>query len=293
MPAPSQYEQGWADAVEASLVAAGHPVKWPVDPPDPPDPPTLKIPPTKPYAPTPTFKDSGSFRFETSNVDTGQRWVDADYIAHGMPYLYSDAVTGNHDHAWWVPGDRQGYAAGYAFLYDKHPNPLPEPFATEHGPVQRDPDEGHFIGRVTVARPPDAAYSKVNDVYMEEGQRYYDGDLYTGGGQEIPDEDAWAVSKSDFVYENDTRPGQKIRVGMWRERPKGVFEIADIRDFTTLKTYAPPASIKFRVIPEITESPDGQGNRVAVVMFENNIPGTLFYYDAMANGLVTVEIDGA
>lgn len=285
MTAPAEYEQGWADAVEASLAAAGHPVAWPPAPVGPPP-----IPPTLPYAPTPTFKDSGSFKFETSNVDTGQRWVDAEYIAHGMPYLYSEAVPGNHDHAWWVPGDREGYRVAYAFMYDKHPNPLPEPFFSEHGEVDRDPDEGHFIHRVTAARPADAAYSKVNDRYMEEGKRYYDGHLVTGStGGEIPDEDAWEVSASDFDYQPDTRPGQQIRVGLWRERPAGVFEIADIRDFTDIKTYAP--NLKFRVVPEITVAPDG-GQRVAVVMYENNIPGTLFYYDALANGVITVEVDG-
>lgn len=284
--APDQYVKEWGQLIQD---ASG--VTWPVEPPDPPEPTEPPaIPPTLDYTPTPTFKDSGSFRIETSNVDTGQRWLDVDYIAHGMPYLYSEAVPGEHHHAWWVPGDRQGYAVAYGFLYDKHPNPLPEPFFTEHGEVPREPDEGHFIHRFTISRPPDAAYSKVNDKYMEEGKRYYDGHETTQVGMEIPDEDALAVSASGFEYVEDDRPGQAIRVGLWRERPEGVFEIADIRDFTKLKLYA--TNLKFRVIPEITESPDGQGQRVAVVMYENNIPGTLFYYDAMANGVITVEIDG-
>lgn len=283
--APQTYDPKWAQGIQEHTGFV-----WPPEPTEPPEPPKLVIPPTLPYVPTPGFEASGSFKFETSNVDTGQRWLDAEYIAHGMPYLYSDAVPGNHDHAWWVPGDREGYRIGYAFLYDKHPNPLPEPFFTEHGTVQRDPDEGHFIGRVTVSRPKDAAYAKISDRYMEEGQRFYDGDKYTGGGAEITEEDAWAVSASPFEYEPDTRPGQAIRVGMWRERPEGVFEIADIRDFTTLTLYSD--DLKFRVIPEITESPDGQGGRIAIVMYENDIPGTIFYYDAMANGFVNVEVDG-
>lgn len=253
----------------------------PPPPPPPPPPPVgdLVIPATLAYNPSPSFKESESFNIMTSNKDTGTAWFEADYIGHGMPYLYPEAIPGNHDHAWWVPGDRQAYAVAYGFLYDKHPAPF------GHS-VSRQPGEGVFIARFTISRIAGAGYAKVNDRYMNEAERYWDGRRFTGSTNEIQDEDASVVSASDFEYEPFEGPGDtNIRVGLFR----GDGAIGDIRDFNGLTVYS--SDIKFRVVPEITVAPDGN-QRVAVVMYERDLPGIVFYYDTMNSGRIAVEVNG-
>lgn len=278
MPAPTEFTPEWAQYVHAGLTSLGIPEFNPVvDPPPPPPPPPpvgLVIPPSLTQT-IPGFKANESFRFETSNKDTASKWFDADYIAHGMPYLYPEAIPGNHDHAWWVAGDREGYAIAYGFMYDKHP----APFGMN---VIRQPGEGKFIARVTFARPPDAAYAKVNDRYMAEGQRFYDGTLTGQTGGEISEEYALEVALGDTSYEEDDTPGDTdIRIGLFRADGA----IADIRDWSHLTIHSP--DIKFKVQP-MSISPDGLV-RASVVMFEGNLPGMGSYYDVTNGGRVVVE----
>jgi hypothetical protein len=242
---------------------------------------TLIIPETQPYPETGIKAGEGFFfivscteKFGDDCQGVGKITSEIPYLGHGMPYLYSEAVEGNHDHAWWVAGDREGYRCAYSFMYDKHPNPF-------GGDVTHD---GHFIARATVVKPGGQAYGKINDRYMDEGVRYYDGTLYLGGTNEIPDEDCWETAIDDFDYANYVPHGpDQIRVGLFRADG----EISDIRDFTDYDLLA-PAHFEFL-------SFDGRRVAIVLVLEEFGAAGQVshvFYYDVMGDGRIAVEVNG-
>lgn len=75
-----------------------------------------------------------------SNLDTGERWWDADYDR-----TLSAGVG-------WTDGDRAGYKCAYGFLLHN----------------------GRVVGRFVFTRIAEAAsYTRVNDKYMVEGSRHY------------------------------------------------------------------------------------------------------------------------
>lgn len=239
--------------------------------------PPLVIPPTQEYQP-----GAESFQFSLNCASTatvpcpsGSNITSTlHYAAHGMPYLYEGAVPGNHDHAWWVAGDREGYRCAYSFMYDQHPNPL------NSLPTPR---EGHFIARATVVRPLEAGYGRVNDKYMDEGQRYYDGTVHTGPGAEIIDEDCQKTALDpDFDYANYVPHGpDAIRVGLF----KADGQIADVRDFTHPQVATAPTSHY-----EYVGTKDG---RVTVVYVVDGLGVShVVYYDALADGQIAVEVNG-
>ena len=137
-PAPPEYQQGWADAVEASLVAAGHPVEWP------------PAPPPDPWEPDQCVLDqigreSGAkFDIILNNASNGKPWWTAKYLTH-----LADS-SGNPTGWGWISGDRAGYAKAYMFLVN---------LAT-----------GRVAHRVYFAQVPGAAYAKINDQGMDEIQ---------------------------------------------------------------------------------------------------------------------------
>lgn len=254
----------------------------------------LVIPETLPFADDVGFKEGESFKFMIGCTDEkdrndvitfacqpdangSQQFAVFDYFAHGMPYLYSEAQPGNHDHAWWVAGDREGYRCGYAFMYDKHPNPF------GHPEINR---EGHFIARATIVRPLEAGYGKLNDTYMAEGVRYYDGSPANEGGSEIS-EDCQQAALDDFDYDAYVPTGpDDIRVGLFRADG----EIGDVRDFT---------------IVDVSVDADGdpmgwfeyvglEDGRVTIVFIlaQNLKVAEVFYYDVLNDGRIAAEVDG-
>lgn len=242
------------------------------------------LPPTEPFTPGEAFNDGGSFRlkiqctpdpnnpdFVCPEVNGKPNYGDLDYFAHGMPYLYEDAIPGNHDHAWWTAGDRQGYACGYGFMYERHPSP------PGHPEIQR---PGVFLARATVVRPFEAGYGKVNDDYMEEGERYYDGTV-ANEGQEITSEDCQAVALDpDFDYASYVPTGpDEIRIGILT--PGG--EIADIRDFTNVLIDENVGHFEYIGFED---------GRVSVVFILNGLVSHAIYYDEMNGGEIVVEVDG-
>lgn len=193
------------------------------------------------------------------------------YFGHGMPYLYSEAIPGNHDHAWWVDGDREAYRCAYGFLYDKHPNPF------GMFPVDR---PAEFIIRATIVRPLGQGYARVNDAFMDEGVRYWDGSL-ADEGAEILSESCQTSALDDFDYDNYVPQGpDSIRVGLFRKDG----EIADIRDFTKF-TPAVPGHFEF------ISFKDGRVTLV-FILGASNKPSHVFYYDVLGSGRIAVEVNG-
>ncbi len=233
------------------------------------------------------FKDNESFRFILACINTAEVTCDSngglvltsfDYLGHGMPYLYSESLPGNHDHAWWTPGDREGYRCAYTFLYEKHPNPF--------GLFGNNPREGKFIAQGIVARA--AGYAKINDKYMNEGERYFDGTLANEGGREIQDPNEasdCALEASllvpGFDYDSYVPHGEDaIRVGLFRADG----EIADIRDFTLL-TYSNPGHFEFVGF-------DGNLVQLVFVPDNTNKASHAIYYRTMNDGRMAIEVNG-
>jgi hypothetical protein len=210
------------------------------------------------------------------------------YVGHGMPYLYEGAVDGQHNHAWWENGDRQGYACGYGFMYDQHPSP------PGHPDINR---PAEFIARATITRPLGQGYGILSDGYMEEAQRYYDGSLNPNvveNNQEIHDEDCQAVALSpDFDYENYVSQGaQDIRIGLFTADG----QISDIRDFTDFQV-ADGLVGHFEFVGLTSGGPGGAVTRVAVVHVFDSGPQAgkvthVFYYDTLNSGRIAVEVNG-
>lgn len=224
------------------------------------------------------------------NVFGKARIGEAIYVGHGMAYKYSWAQPGQHNHAWWVAGDREGYACAYTFLYDQHPNPFGTTF-DPHRPAA-------FIARATVVQPVGGGYGKVNDAYMSEGERFYDGTrVYPEGGTkpgaEIPSEncgpqvdrdgnvkDLGVALSPGFDYSTFQPSGpQDIRVGLFNGT-----EIADVRDFTIIDL----------LVPAHFELLHWDGERVAIglVLYANNKISHIFYYDELNDGQIVVEVNG-
>lgn len=266
MAAPEAYNQAWGDEVERRLAALETEVFGSTVEP-------LVIPETLAYPTKRSTVDAGEgFFFVTSclsseDFDCGSDEVFVDeftYMGHGMPYLYSEAVDGNHDHGWWVPGDREAYHCGYAFMYDKHPNPF--------GHLHHD-RPGHFIARATIVRPAGHTYGRINDRYMEENQRFYDGSHWPGSNND--DQNCRGESLDDFDYDTYVSHGpDQIRVGLFRADG----EIADIRDLTNKLGHYEFVSFN--------------ETRVTIGQLFGDQVMHVLYYDMMNDGRIAVEVNG-
>jgi len=115
---------------------------------------TTTIAPTTTAAPTTTTttfppQSGDSFTIMLGDFNTGARWWEALYRR--------DLTTG----AGWTDGDRSGYRCAYMFL---------------------EAADGTIVGRVTFTLIPEAqSYGAVNDRFMVEGARYYDGTVAPPG----------------------------------------------------------------------------------------------------------------
>lgn len=245
----------------------------------------LVIPETLPSN-APGFKENESFQaiISCGNTDDvqcetglngGLSITSIDYLAHGMPYLYPEAVEGGHNHAWWVAGDREGYRCMYGFMYDQHPNPFGNTF--------NPPRPGHFIARFSIVRPANQGYGKIIDKYMDEGQRFYDGSLVIPSqGAEITSEDCQSTAlEPDFDYDAYVPHGaDQIRVGLFRSDGA----ISDVRDFTQLQ-------LNVGGHFEFVSLEDGRAQIVFILDATNKV-SHVFYYDTMADGRIAVEVNG-
>jgi hypothetical protein len=163
-------------------------------------------------------------------------WWDANYF-RGLPYAPS---TG------WTDGDRSGYRCFYAFLMN----------------------ENQVVGRVTFTRVPAASsYAMVNDKYMQEGVRYYDGTLAGAGA---PNE-LGECPEPMADYTPFAGPGQKPTVTYTLNG-----QLLEVRNYKTLATNT---GITFQ---QVTSTDD----QVTVVAYYNGLPAIVVYYESMVPGLV-------
>ena len=206
---------------------------------------TLAIPATVTYPGG--LKANGGYDITASNAETGVIWWTATYLGTNLPY------TGGGQ---WVAGDREGYRCAYGFILDSN---------------------GEIDGRFAFVRPPDQTYAKVSDTYMEEGARYLNGSLYTGGGNEVTDEDCTNVL-SPIDYEGACRPvDERPRVGYFDEKGN----ILDIRDYTNTAA----TNVNFNLH-------SFNGSRATVIACEDGLVGMIVYYDSMGNGQLAVDFKG-
>jgi hypothetical protein len=205
-----------------------------------------------------------------------------DYLGHGSPYIHPSGTPGMHVHPWWVGADREGYRCATGHLYNQHPNPF--------GMFEED-RPAHFIHQFAVVRPLDSGYGKINDKYMPEGVRYWDGTLTGQTGGEIEEEDCQALALAlnpDFDYDSYVPHGpDDIRVGLFYH--DGV--IADIRDFTDVNvgtiqgTNTPLGHFEFVSID------DGVVHLVFVYTSTNKVSHGIYYF-VRNDGRIAVEVNG-
>jgi hypothetical protein len=197
------------------------------------------------------LKATGGYSITASNADSGVVWWTADYLGTNLPYTPGSK---------WVAGDREGYRCGYGFVMDA---------------------SGDIAGRFAFVRPPDQAYAKVNDKYMNEAERYLDGTPtpYFGGTEkEIPEEDCTNVLSS-IDYDGACRPvDERPRVGFF----DGQGNVLDIRDYT----HTDATSVNFNLH-------SFSGSRATVIACEDGLVGMIVYYDAMGKGQLAVDFKGA
>lgn len=193
------------------------------------------------------LKAAGGYSITASNAETGTVWWSTPYLGTNLPYLSGSK---------WIAGDREGYRCAYGFVMGA---------------------DGSIDGRFAFVRPPDQAYAKLNDTYMDEGQRYLDGTPYTGGGAEISEEDCTNVL-SPIDYEGACRPVD--------ERPRVAFfdgggNVLDIRDYT----HTEGNNVNFNLH-------GFNGSRATVIACEDGLVGMIVYYDALGDGKVSVDFKG-
>lgn len=208
-----------------------------------------EVPPTIPH---PGINGDNGFVIGLTNLDTRT-------LLWRAPYLYETPYVVNSG---WLPGDRVGYGCAYGFL--------------EHN--------GEIIGRFTARAIPGAAdYMRVNDTFMEEGVRWYDGLTTPPINVQVPAFECPEVTES---YQTQQVPDERPVVVYWHDN-----EAIEIRDYRTID---PAPGVTFDLVAEIREpftitSPNtGRthtvNNRITVVAREAGVPEILFYYDSLGEG---------
>jgi hypothetical protein len=218
------------------------------------DPRDLTIPPTQPYPArgTAPYEAGGGYDIIASNAETGTVWWTA-------PYWCSNGLDMYPGQGCWVSGDREGYRCAYGFVKDA---------------------AGEITGRFAFVRPEGQTYTKINDKYMEEAERYLDGSptpYFGTNAKEIPEEDCLDV-RSDIDYSGACRPvDERPRVGFF----DGEGDVLDIRDYSNTDA----TNVIFNLF-------DFVGTRATVIACEDGLVATIVYYDALGPGQLAVDFNG-
>lgn len=163
-------------------------------------------------------------------------------------FPYDLTLTEYDPDAGWIEGDRVGYRCAYTFLVD----------------------DGQIVARVTFTRPSKARkYVELNDRYMHEGERLYDGSW--AGVRQVPAEEC----------PRPTEPYTKLGR---RPGPRPVIQFLDagdnhpveIRDYNKIKRNR---HNRFRIF---SATPD----RVTVIAYRDRWPVMVVYYERLSDDIL-------
>lgn len=176
--------------------------------------------------------------------------VDVDGTMQGWdaPYLRTLPFT---PETGWTDGDRVAYRCGYGFLQHK----------------------GRIVGRVTFTRIREAAsYAALNDRYMLDAVRYYDGTLNTN---------------PDLHQLNDCpEPSEAYAPTTVSERPNVTYTLVDRRG-TPISLLELRSYTNTDAGPDVTfETTLVTPQRVTVVASAKGIPFMVVYYDSLSPKVV-------
>lgn len=161
-----------------------------------------------------------------------------------FPYLLS--VPGQGPETGWTAGDRVAYRCAYAFLRSG----------------------GQLVARVTFTR---IEYAKINDKYMDEAERYYDGTPYKGSAHQLNDcpgptepyvEVAGPIGPTPIVTFTDVASGA----------------ILEVRNYSAVRQVGGGTPWRFQIV---SATPD----HVSVVGYRSGEPALAVYYDRLSTGI--------
>lgn len=201
--------------------------------------------------PHPGINGRNGFLFGVTNRDTPELLWRAPYL-HEVPYALESG---------WLAGDRVGYGCAYTFLQHL----------------------GKITHRVTFRAIPGFPnpYIQINDTYMNEGERYYDGSPTPPGTIQVAPLECPAVAES---YETIQVPDERPNIVLWDG------EAVELRDYRTI---TPAPGVTFDVVDEIhipftvhssTSGDHTVYHRITVIAREDGVPIVVLYYDAIVVG---------
>jgi hypothetical protein len=167
-------------------------------------------------------------------------WIKASVEDRAATFYYRTAIPSSG--SGWLAGDRTAYRCAYMFLRSG----------------------GGLVGRVTFTR---IEYATINDKYMDEGVRWYDGTVYEGPLRELDD------------CPEPTEPYEELR-GSFGPLPRIRFvdahsgQVLEVRNYRKVKQLGNGPRWRFR-IDSVT--PD----RVTVIAYVEREPVMAIYYDRM------------
>lgn len=144
----------------------------------------------------------------------------------------------------WVAGDRVGYSCAYMFLRSR----------------------GQLVARVTFTR---IEYVMLNDKYMDEAARFYDGTVYTGSDREL--DDCPAPSEP---YVHAYGPFGPLPIMKFSDPSTGT--LLEVRDYRKLVQNGGGVHWEFKIV---AATPD----RVTVIGYQSREPALAIYYDRLTS----------
>ncbi len=177
----------------------------------------------------------------------------------------------------WVDGDRKAYTCAYGFL-----------------------EYGDAVGRFTFVALDDvsgAAYSIVNDKFMLEGVRYFDGSLAPPGTVQTGKKASCPTAE----YENLPPRGHQLPIVTFED--KGTGKVLEVRDynavgFDTRHTARLVAHGTGSQCRRTSVQPDAKGDTswsaeecYTVLLYQDNVPVVAVYYDALVGMDLTSSTD--
>jgi len=154
--------------------------------------------------------------------------------------------------AGWVDGDRIGYRCAYMFLVDG----------------------GEIVARVTFNtwRPPigDNPYGAVNDEYMDEGARFFNGSPTPPGTEQVPEHECPHVRKTYKPLKGKARPRPVIK---FADAADG--HLLEVRDYRKVAT---SPGHRFKIA-------SAGPNRVVVIGYQDREPVVVVYYRRMSDAI--------